>query len=88
MMEVVALGKPTLFGPHTFNFKQTVEALLAAQGALEVSDEKALSNSVSRCLTDTEFSETLARNGQQVILDHQGATQKSVKLLGTLLKQK
>ena len=88
MMEVVALGKPTLFGPHTFNFKQTVEALLAAQGALEVSDEKALSDNVSRCLTDTEFSETLARNGQQVILDHQGATQKSVRLLGTLLKQK
>ena len=55
---------------------------------VEVSDEKALSDSVSRCLTDTEFSETLARNGQQVILDHQGATQKSVRLLGTLLKQK
>lgn len=86
MMEVVALGKPTLFGPHTFNFRQTVEALLAAQGALEVSDEKALSDSVSRCLTDTEFAETLGRNGRQVILDHQGATQKSVRLLGTLLK--
>jgi 3-deoxy-D-manno-octulosonic-acid transferase len=86
MMEVVALGKPTLFGPHTFNFKQTVKALMAAQGALEVSDEEALADGVSRCLTDTEFAETLARHGQQVILDHQGATQKSVQLLGTLLK--
>lgn len=85
-MEVVALGKPTLFGPHTFNFKQTVKALMAAQGALEVSDEEALADGVSRCLTDTEFAETLARHGQQVILDHQGATQKSVQLLGTLLK--
>lgn len=86
MMEVVALGKPTLFGPHTFNFRQTVQALLVAQGALEVSDENTLCDSVSRCLTDAAFAETLAKNGQQVILDHQGATQESVRLLGTLLK--
>ncbi len=86
MMEVVALGKPTLFGPHTFNFRQTVEALLDAQGALEISDEKGLSDGVSQCLTDTKFAEALARQGQQVILDHQGATQKSVRLLGRLIK--
>ncbi|MCP4454297.1 MAG: 3-deoxy-D-manno-octulosonic acid transferase [Planctomycetes bacterium] len=85
MMEVVALGKPTLFGPHTFNFKQTVEALLAVQGALEVSDEQSLGRCVSRCLTDAEFAETLARQGRQVILDHQGATQKSVRLLSRLV---
>lgn len=86
MMEVAALGKPTLFGPHTFNFRQTVDALLKGQGALQISDEKALSGAVIRCLTERDFAETLARNGQQVILDHQGATQKSVKLLGALLK--
>jgi 3-deoxy-D-manno-octulosonic-acid transferase len=28
MMEAAALGKCTLFGPHTFNFRQTVEVLL------------------------------------------------------------
>jgi 3-deoxy-D-manno-octulosonic-acid transferase len=87
MMEVVALGKPTLFGPHTFNFRQTVQALLTAQGALEVSDERALSEGVSRCLMDAHFAETLGKNGQQVILDHQGATQRSVQLLATLLKR-
>jgi len=87
MMEVVALGKPTLFGPHTFNFRQTVQALLAAEGALEVSDVETLRNGVSRCLTDAAFAESLARKGRQVILDHQGATQRSVQLLGAQFKQ-
>ncbi|MCF7973018.1 MAG: 3-deoxy-D-manno-octulosonic acid transferase [Phycisphaerae bacterium] len=86
MMEVVALGKPTLFGPYTFNFKQTVEALLEAQGALEVSDDDALYRGVFRCLTESAYAQTLAARGRQVILDHQGATQKSVILIGTLLK--
>ena len=31
MMEPAALGKFTSFGPHTFNFKQTVDALLKAK---------------------------------------------------------
>ncbi|MHC5001148.1 MAG: 3-deoxy-D-manno-octulosonic acid transferase [Planctomycetota bacterium] len=39
MMEPTALGKCTLFGPHTFNFKQTVEVLLAGHGAIEATDE-------------------------------------------------
>jgi 3-deoxy-D-manno-octulosonic-acid transferase len=85
MMEVVALGKPTVFGPHTFNFRQTVTALKRAQGALEVLDKKMLCDSIFRCLTDKEFANDLADKGRQVILDHQGATQKSVTLLETLL---
>ena len=39
MMEPTALGKCTLFGPHTFNFRQTVEALLKGHGAIQVTDE-------------------------------------------------
>ena len=34
MMEPAALGKCTLFGPHTFNFKQTVQDLLEVEGAI------------------------------------------------------
>ena len=38
MLESAALGKCTIFGPHTFNFKQTVKALLAGNGAIEVAN--------------------------------------------------
>ena len=38
MMEAAALGKCTIFGPHAFNFRQTVEVLLQGRGAIQVTD--------------------------------------------------
>lgn len=86
MMESVALGKPTIFGPHTFNFKQTVNALLAADGAIEVSDETGLSHQILTCLNNHTYAQTVAQQGRQVILDHQGATLKSVSLIADLMR--
>jgi 3-deoxy-D-manno-octulosonic-acid transferase len=85
MIEVAALGKPTLLGPHTFNFRQTVDALLAAQGAVVVANAKQLADEVKICLSDKAYRERLARQGRQVILDNQGATARSVREILTLL---
>jgi len=84
-MEAVALGKPTIFGPFTFNFKQTVDALLLAQGALQVQNEAELYKGLHRLLTDSEFAVQLAARGRQVILDNQGATQRCVQEIQNLL---
>ena len=74
MMEVAALGKPTLFGPHTFNFRQTVDALLKGQGALEVTDAAQLTAAVTRCLLDPDYAAGMGQRGQEVIRSQQGAT--------------
>ena len=42
MMEAAALGKCTIFGPHAFNFKQAVDDLLKADGAILVKDANEL----------------------------------------------
>jgi 3-deoxy-D-manno-octulosonic-acid transferase len=78
MMEPAALGKCVLFGPHTFNFRQTVEALLAGQGAIEVQDEGELFSAMERCLADPAYVQHIAANGRRVIADNQGATGKTV----------
>jgi len=44
MMEAAALGKCTMFGPHAFNFRQTVDALLCDNGAIMVKDKEELGN--------------------------------------------
>ena len=88
MMESAAMGKCTIFGPHTFNFKQTVHALLQAQGAIEVNSEKELRQTVQKCLNEPQFALKIARNGQQVIRENQGATEKSVSAIIGLLKEK
>ena len=86
MMEPAALGKFTIFGKHTFNFKQTVEVLLEGNGAIEVKNSKQLLQVLTKGLTDTQYAGTIAANGQQVIKDNQGATQKTIDSIKTLLQ--
>ena len=85
MIEAAALGKCTLFGPHTFNFTQTAEALLADRGALLVRDQRELLETVGKCLLEPDFASEIARNGQEVIRKNQGATIKSIKQIERLI---
>jgi 3-deoxy-D-manno-octulosonic-acid transferase len=86
MMEAAALGKPTLFGPHTQNFRQTVCDLLEQEGAVEVQDVDALVAAVRRCLLDPEYARTLGEKGQTVIRRNQGATDQTMRHLRELLQ--
>ncbi len=86
MMEAAALARPTLFGPHTFNFRQAVELLLGAAGAIEVRDAEELCQAVERCLVEPEFSRRIAENGRRVIRENQGATTRTLDQVLRLLK--
>jgi len=85
MAEAAALGKPTLFGPYGFNFKQTVDALLAGNGAIMVKDKQELLETMQKCLTEPDFAAQIARNGQDAIKKNQGATKKTIDQIEKLL---
>lgn len=85
MMEAAALGKCTIFGPHTFNFRQTVEVLLKGQGALQVSDGDDLRKAMEKCLSDPAYAQTIAQSGQAVIRQNQGATARTMDVLRKVL---
>ena len=85
MMESTAMGKCTIFGPYTFNFKQTVAALLENEGAIEVRNADELAGVMWKCLTDDVFANRLAVNGRNVIKNNQGATKKSIEAVVKLL---
>jgi 3-deoxy-D-manno-octulosonic-acid transferase len=85
MAEAAALGKCTIFGPHTFNFKQTVDALLADTGAIMVKDKEELLKTMQKCLIDADFAQSIAKNGQEVIRKNQGATTKSIDQIAKFL---
>ena len=85
MMESSAMGKTTIFGKYTFNFKQTVDVLLAKNGAIEVSTGDELFTAVKKCLTDPQYAKRIAANGRSVIIENQGATVKSVDEILKLL---
>lgn len=86
MMEVAALGKPTLFGPHTFNFTQTVEALLQGNGATEVADQGQLLEAIQTCLEKPDHAREMGLRGQAVIRANQGATAQTVGHILRLLE--
>ncbi|HBG26947.1 MAG: hypothetical protein A2Y10_12340 [Planctomycetes bacterium GWF2_41_51] len=85
MMESAAMGKCTIFGPHTFNFRETVKDLLRAKGAIEVKDEKQLYETLKKCLDNPQFANQIASAGRQVIINSQGATQKTIAAILDLL---
>jgi len=85
MMEAAALGKCTIFGPHAFNFKQTVDALLADEGAIMVKDSNDLLRVMQKCLRELDFAARIAKNGQKVIRKNQGATAKSIEQIAKFL---
>ena len=85
MAEAAALGKCTMFGPHAFNFKQTVDALLQDQGAVLVKDADELLHAMQKCLAEPDFARQIAANGREVIRKNQGATKKSIDQISKFL---
>ena len=85
MMEAAALDKCTVFGPHAFNFRQTVDSLLAGNGAIMVNDGDELLMTMRKCLLEPDYAREIARNGQDDIKRNQGATAKSIEQIEKFL---
>jgi 3-deoxy-D-manno-octulosonic-acid transferase len=86
MIEAAALGKCTIFGPHAFNFKQAVDDLLKANGAILAKNADELFNAMMKCLTDAGYARQIAQNGQQLIKKNQGATARTINNISKMLK--
>ena len=85
MIEATALGKCTIFGPHTFNFRQTVNSLTEGNGAIVVNDGDELLKTIQKCFLEPDFARRIAQNGQEVIKRNQGATTRSIEQIEKLL---
>ena len=85
MAEAAALGKCTIFGPYAFNFKQTVDVLLADTGAIMVKDKQELLQMMQKCFREPDFAQKIAQNGREVIRKNQGATKKTIAQIAKFL---
>jgi 3-deoxy-D-manno-octulosonic-acid transferase len=52
LLEPIAVGTPTLVGPHTFNFEDATASAVAAGAAIRIADAPALLREVARLLDD------------------------------------
>lgn len=87
MIEPAAYGVATCFGPNTWNFRDIVAQLLRADGAQVVKNEAELTEFVRNVLADPEWGRALGQHAQQLVLDQQGATKRTVDLLLPLVNE-
>lgn len=85
MIEPAAYGAAVSFGPHTRNFADVVELLLASDAAEVVPSEQALEAFVRRCLEDPEWASELGAQARELVLEQRGATVRTIHLLRALL---
>jgi 3-deoxy-D-manno-octulosonic-acid transferase len=85
MLEPAAYGAAVSFGPNTWNFRDIVAALLAADGAIVVKDAAALEAFVRRCLEEPHYATKLGARAQKLVASQLGATRRTAALLETCL---
>lgn len=88
MIEPAAYGAAVSFGPNTWNFRDIVAALTAADAAVVVRNAKQLESFVSRCLTDPQYTAVLRTRAQKLVQSQLGATRRTVALLESLLAER
>lgn len=87
MIEPAAYGVATSFGPNTRNFRDIVAALLSADAAVVVNNERELEQFVERCLGDPAYAKAIGTLAQEFVATQLGATVRTVDQLDQLLPQ-
>ena len=81
MLEPIALAKPTLTGPHYFNFLEIAEQLLKAGGLQQVDHTEQLAQAVALLWSDPQQVRLMCDAGQQVLQRNQGALQRLLDII-------
>jgi 3-deoxy-D-manno-octulosonic-acid transferase len=76
LIEPIALGRPTLVGPHMFNFAEATAKALGAGAALEVVNADSLVETVGALLGDAARRAAMARAALEFHAAHRGAVDK------------
>jgi len=94
MMEVAALARPIIVGPHTENFADTVDQLERGR-AIHVIDADLnapdvvdrLSQAVGVLLDDRQAAQTMADNGREVVKRNRGAIERTLCSLTEIMQR-
>ena len=87
MLEPAAYGAAVCFGPNTQNFRDIVGMLLVRQAAVVVQNGQELTAFVRRCLEEPAWAAQLGQRAQALVLEQQGATQRTFHHLQNLMGQ-
>jgi len=78
IFQPLALGKPTLFGPHMTNFRDIAEMSLRAGVAFQASTADGLREQIIALLGDAERRRVVGERARSMIAENQGASKRIV----------
>ena len=87
LLEPLALGKPVLVGPHTFNFMELTREAVETGAALRVSDGQSLGDALAQLLGDGARRSAMAHLALELRQRHRGSLERTLVALVDLLPQ-
>ena len=87
ILEPAGLGKPVVFGPHCFNFQESVDDLLAEQAAIQVADQSEPTRVLGELLAEPERARSLGERALDCLERKRGATARTIELLSKFTGQ-
>jgi len=88
IIEPAISGKPIVFGPYMFNFKDMARSFLENNAALEVKNKRALKETLQLLLKDENRRIALGRNAKGLIDKSRGATERNIDEVALLLEKR
>ncbi|MDR2874696.1 MAG: lipid IV(A) 3-deoxy-D-manno-octulosonic acid transferase [Methylobacillus sp.] len=85
LIEACAMGKPTLIGEHTWNFKAVADNAVATGAARRVADANALGAQIRELFQNAETRERMARQAAAFSNQHSGATRRVLTMIEDVL---
>jgi 3-deoxy-D-manno-octulosonic-acid transferase len=85
-IEACMLGRPVLFGEHTFNFQTSSNDAVATGAALRVKDADELIAQAGRLLQTESERYNMAVQARTFSKQHQGATQRTMALIEPMIQ--
>ncbi len=79
VLEPAMAARPIVVGPHMQNFRSITEALLAAEGLLQIQGPEELAPALSRLLEKPGEANALGSNACRFAASHRGAAQRAVE---------
>jgi len=84
ILEPAACGKPVIFGPHMFNFRDITEMFLKNNAAVMVKTEEDLVSTVEDLLKNNFKAAQLVNSAREVVTRNQGATKRNIEAIGVV----
>jgi 3-deoxy-D-manno-octulosonic-acid transferase len=85
ILEAAAQGVAVVFGPHIFNFTEISELFLQQRAAVQVESVDALSQQITRWLSDASERSQIGEAGRELVDKNRGALDRLTRLVEQLL---